>query len=328
MHWLDTLHATLRNDGAFFTDGWGDESILALPLVQPTLPPLPYFNCLSEIRGEHLLQEYRFPSPHPERPLPPESQQAYFRMVLPKSWTLTTPICLHLACTGDQGYDRRYQILAKPLLQYGIGSVILENPFYGIRRPKAQQGTYVRTVSDLWLMGMTATAEARTILVWLHQSGFQRLGVSGISMGGQIASHVASLHPQPLATCCCIAPYSATPVFLEGVLSNYTAWSALHKDKLEAQHLLKAQLDKSALKLFPSPIREDACLWIAASHDAYVPPSSCQQTQQTWPQSSLRWVNSGHISSVIFRRKAFLQGILDAFTRIELPVPERGGWLP
>jgi hypothetical protein len=38
-----------------------------------------------------------------------------------------------------KGFWRRRQMMAKPLLKEGgIASVILENPFYGLRKPKDQ----------------------------------------------------------------------------------------------------------------------------------------------------------------------------------------------
>lgn len=329
MDWLDTLHARLRNDGKFFPQGWGDPEVLARPLVQLQPPPLTEMRRMAEVKHPaHLVWEFRFPSPHPDRPLPKESQNAFCQMVLPKDFDSTTPICLHLPCTGDEGFEGRHNLLALPLLAHGIGSVILENPYYGVRRPPDQKATYVNTVSDLWLMGMTACAEARMLLAWLRQQGFQQLGVSGISMGGQITSHVAALDGQPLAVCACIAPHCATPVFLEGVLSGFTDWKALDPNEKEARRRLKDQLDRSDLKLFPKPPRQDCCIWVAASYDAYVSTESCRLAQATWPASTIRWLASGHVSSVLFRRKAFLRGIVDAFARLALPPAEGGGWLP
>lgn len=46
---------------------------------------------------------------------------------------------VHLAGTGDQTYYRREHFLAKDLLKYGISAVLLENPFYGSRRPKGKK---------------------------------------------------------------------------------------------------------------------------------------------------------------------------------------------
>ena len=329
MYWLDTLHARLRNDGHFFPGGWGDEETLKLSLVQRELPPVGEMRCVSEVENPtHIAREYVFDSPHPERDLPEESREARFLMLLPRDWNLSTRICVHLAATGDAGYEGRHRLLGVPLLAHGIGSIILENPFYGVRRPANQKGTYIDTVSQLWLMGMTAAAEARVILGWLKDQGFTRLGVSGISMGGQITSHVAALHPDPLAVCACIAPHCASPVFLDGVLSRYTNWSALDSDEAVARQRLKAQLDRSDLRLFPKPARPDCCIWVAASYDAYVNADSCRATQATWPESTIRWLVSGHVSSVMFRRKAFMKGILDSFRLLDLPPLDAEGWLP
>lgn len=319
----------MRNDGHFFPGGWGDPEILALSLVQLAQPPVPEFRCLSEAKNpSHIVREYRFASPHPERNLPKESEFARCLMVLPRHWDFSTRICVHLAATGDEGYADRHRLLALPLLAHGIGSIILENPLYGVRRPASQKGTYVDTVSQLWLMGMSAVAEARVILGWLGNEGFYRLGVSGISMGGQLSSHVAALHPEPLAVCACIAPNCATPVFLDGVLSRYIDWKALDPDQAEARRRLKEQLDRSDLKLFPKPPRTDCCIWVAASYDAYVNAEACRLTQATWPASTIRWLASGHVSSVLFRCKAFVKGILDSFALLDLPPLEAGGWLP
>ena len=44
--------------------------------------------------------------------------------------------------------------MALPMLrERGIGSVILEAPFYGLRKPKQQFRSSLREVSDLFLMG-------------------------------------------------------------------------------------------------------------------------------------------------------------------------------
>ena len=41
---------------------------------------------------------------------------------------------VHLAATGDEGFSLRREYIAKPLLEKGIASVVLQVPFYGKRR--------------------------------------------------------------------------------------------------------------------------------------------------------------------------------------------------
>lgn len=70
-------------------------------------------------------------------------------------------MCIHLAGTGDhviikfitlmilgiidinfyfQYYWKRRNLVAKPLMKEGnIGAIILENPFYGVRKPALQK---------------------------------------------------------------------------------------------------------------------------------------------------------------------------------------------
>lgn len=45
-------------------------------------------------------------------------------------------VVIHLAPTGDHTYWRREKGLVEPLLAAGVGSILLQNPFYGERKPK------------------------------------------------------------------------------------------------------------------------------------------------------------------------------------------------
>ena len=58
------------------------------------------------------------------------------------------------AATGDEGFDGRRNRLSVPLAARGIASILLEMPFYGLRRPEGQEGPKVRHVSDAcaWLL--------------------------------------------------------------------------------------------------------------------------------------------------------------------------------
>ena len=77
--------------------------------------------------------------------------------------------------------------MAKPLLQAGIGSIILENPYYGHRKPKDQLRSSLHFVSDIFVMGGCLILESIALLNWLERMGFGPLGVSGISMGGHVS---------------------------------------------------------------------------------------------------------------------------------------------
>jgi Alpha/beta hydrolase domain containing 18 len=73
--------------------------------------------------------------------VPKVAQDAHFQIILPLKWKEEDykPVCLHLAGTGDHYFWRRRNLIAKPLLKEGLGAILLENPFYGLRKPKDQK---------------------------------------------------------------------------------------------------------------------------------------------------------------------------------------------
>jgi len=321
VRWLDLLHARYHNDGLFFSDGFGADAILEESLVQRPLPAPASSPHLKAGETERIL---RFSSPRIDD-LPEASKYAEALVVMPTNWTRGTPVCVQLAATGDEGFMARRTLVAEPLKELGIGSIILENPYYGCRRPKDQDRSYLRKVSDLWAMGLAVVSETRALLEWLREQEFRTLGVCGVSMGGAMVSQAAALTPYPLAVCACIAPHCATPVFLEGVLSKYVDWDALGADGRER---LGKQLDGSDLRLFPLPPRPDCAIWLGAKSDAYVDPTSSMLTAEAWPGSKMKWLKAGHVSTTIFHRTEYIRGIQDGFRRLTRPSQEVGVWLP
>ncbi|XP_064115948.1 protein ABHD18-like isoform X1 [Macrobrachium nipponense] len=182
--------------------------------------------------GDHVLLEAEFTSPfvaHLPGLLPKESEKATFQIVLPKSWqSHLRPTCLHLAGTGDHGFWRRRMLMAKPLLEEaGIASIMLENPFYGCRKPKDQLRSSLHNVSDLFVMGGCLVLESLAIFHWCERMGFGPLGVTGISMGGHMASLAATSWPKPLPLIPCLSWSTASGVFTQGVMSGAINWEML-----------------------------------------------------------------------------------------------------
>ncbi|CAG9791485.1 unnamed protein product [Diatraea saccharalis] len=185
----------------------------------------------------HLLEGY-FITPL-ERYLPgivPEiAQKAHFQVILPVHWPEPTckPVCLHLAGTGDHFFWRRRNLMVKPLLkEAGIGGIILENPFYGLRKPIDQVRSSLHNVSDIFVMGGCLILESLVLFHWCERNGLGPLGVTGLSMGGHMASLAATNWPKPLVLVPCLSWSTASAVFLQGVMSQSINW-----DLLEDQYL-------------------------------------------------------------------------------------------
>jgi pimeloyl-ACP methyl ester carboxylesterase len=204
--------------------------------------------------------------------------------------------------------------LAKRLAQRGIRSLILENPYYGTRHPDPTEPQPIRTVNDFMTMGGAAVSEARGILTWLNEGGWEA-GIAGYSMGGNTAALTSAIVPFPVATAALAASHSPGPVFLDGVLRGGIAWEAL--GGLDQEQALRDALDSvSVLHIDPQP-HTAAAVVVGARSDAYVPTTATEALAKHWPGSDLRLLPGGHATLVWFRKDALADAIVDAFDRLQ-----------
>ncbi|MEM7184341.1 MAG: alpha/beta hydrolase family protein [Spirochaetota bacterium] len=335
---LDSIYSRFSSRNAFFQKGWGDHSSLGYLLA--TEPSDIHLRPVKEISVNWqrekqekglLVRSGNFTSPFEftyeigkERTiitLPQESQKASVLKVLPKEYTLETPIAIHFAATGDQGFTRRKHSLAIPLARQGIGSIILENPFYGIRRPQGQKGDSLEDFTSFLRMSRAATDEGIALIHYLRQTiGFTTLGVTGVSMGGYIALTVAARCNTELATAACIPCHSASPVYVDGLLSRACAWQDLQEElppEKDARKYMRQILEMSDIRNFPLPLCPQAAVIVGAKKDGYIPNFSTHIIHKYWSGSTLRWINTGHVGSFLFHRKDFQQAIIDSFRALK-----------
>ncbi|KAF3693544.1 Protein ABHD18 [Channa argus] len=162
--------------------------------------------------------------------LPPEAIKARFQFIVPKRWKKNRPVCIHLAGTGDHFFWRRRTLMARPMIkEAGMASLLLENPYYGYRKPKDQLRSSLKNVSDLFVMGGALILESTVLLRWLEREGYWPLGITGISMGGYMASLAVTNWPKPIPLIPCLSWSTASSVFTTGVLSKAVNWTELEK---------------------------------------------------------------------------------------------------
>ena len=107
--------------------------------------------------NEVVLLEGKFTSPAleylGEDIIPLEVRTSHFQAVLPRSSLSqggVQPLVLQFAGTGDHFYWRRRNLMALPMLrERNIGSIIIENPYYGLRRPRRQLRSSLHYVSGI-----------------------------------------------------------------------------------------------------------------------------------------------------------------------------------
>ncbi|KAI5642549.1 abhydrolase domain containing 18 domain-containing protein [Phthorimaea operculella] len=81
-------------------------------------------------------------------------------------------------------------------------------------------------------MGGCLILESLVLFHWCERNGLGPLGVTGLSMGGHMASLAATNWPKPLVLVPCLSWSTASAVFLQGVMSQSINW-----DLLEDQYL-------------------------------------------------------------------------------------------
>lgn len=281
--------------------------------------------------------------------LPSESRLAHAELILPEKPAPGRPMVLHLAATGDHGFGRR-EALAIPLAMKGIGSVILESPFYGMRKPQGQSGAKLRYVSDLLLLGRATIEESLFLLNWLSNQGHRKLGISGLSMGGVHACMVAGLFPQELALTPLLAPRSAAAAYCNGALFHATGWKKLSDDVQQREGELRAVIRKAArpsLKVGAArevreilPRGEVTYQKGSNGNQAYHEQSESKHRKQmkdtvewlsSWSESFSRQMrilvesDAAHGNEVAFRRSIWLlEAVLETYTDItRFPKPKR-----
>lgn len=177
--------------------------------------------------------------------LPPEAIKARFQFIVPKRWQKNRPVCIHLAGTGDHFFWRRRTLMARPMIkEAGMASLLLENPYYGYRKPKDQLRSCLKNVSDLFVMGGALILESTVLLRWLEREGYWPLGMTGISMGGYMASLAVTNWPKPIPLIPCLSWSTASSVFTTGVLSKAVNWT-----ELEKQYAINSVFEEEIIKL-------------------------------------------------------------------------------
>ncbi|KAM4811831.1 protein ABHD18 isoform X2 [Urocitellus parryii] len=80
-------------------------------------------------------------------------------------------------------------------------------------KPKDQVRSSLKNVSDLFVMGGALVLESAALLHWLEREGYGPLGMTGISMGGHMASLAVSNWPKPMPLIPCLSWSTASGVF-------------------------------------------------------------------------------------------------------------------
>ena len=303
MHWLDRLAAAvIRRPSIYprlFPDGWGDL-----------------------VRLDHLVKRIREPvisresiTPTFDGTLHEGHPIGFFASpcdVLHVSSSSTRQVVL-FAASNDHTFTARLE-LANYLAMADIGSVLLEQAFYGERRAHAGRQP-VRTVVDFLEMTIAAPTEGLGLIRWIAESGATP-GISGFSMGGSHAAVVGALSRTPLAVAPMAASYSSSPVFTEGVLADSVDWPALGGRETALPRLQELLLALNIANL-PAPPPTASAVFGIAREDGYVPERYSSPIIEHWPGAESVYVAPGHAGFHLWGKRVQAQLIVRAFDRFE-----------
>ena len=319
MHWLDRAAviaaARLAPAKRPFNLGWGDESVVEYYLANAAdVPPIAKVEPMirpARRSGTVVMRNIEFDSPFDM--LPEETRRVKAR------WVTTHPepervVVLH-AAWNDEDYSTRMRF-ARALLPLGIASILPHHPFYGDRRRAGALDTPVPFVSDFCLMGRGAVLEGRSLVRWLIDSGY-RVGVSGYSMGGNIAGFVGVLVGSPVAIAPLAASYAAGPPFMNGVLRHTVAWDALGGETPAVIDRLSRVVHAGSLLNHPPPPHAGAAVILAGTRDGFIPTAAVLAIHRHWPGSEMDWVNAGHASLLLTKRDRMVATIARSFDRLD-----------
>ncbi|MCZ7531911.1 MAG: alpha/beta hydrolase family protein [Acidimicrobiia bacterium] len=293
----------------FFSEGWGDPALLEPPnLSTAPLPAVhPAWVSKEYVGNGHLVRYGTYEVP--DLDLPERSRRGGVMSIEPPH--PHTRIVMLMAAWNE--HDPKVRIAIGHLLaERDIASVIPENPFYGSRHPNPQYDQPIRTVSDFMKMGIAAVTEGRAILTGLRDPRHQ-LGVSGYSMGGNVAAIISATSDFPMATAPLAASHSPAPVFLDGVLRGGIAWDAL--GGMSEAPRLRSVLNSVSVLRVPAPPHAHQAVIVGGRTDGYIPETATQALADHWQESQLRTLRGGHATLVWYRKAALADAIVTSFDR-------------
>jgi hypothetical protein len=314
MHPIDRAAALMIRRGPqrlrIFPAGWGERAVVArmedIDSVTAEPPAINISWARTKYLADRTVRDGTFAA---ITDVPTAAETAFVRSIEPPRGT--GRMCLLMAAWNDHGYDTRQQ-LAGQLLSRGIGSLLLEIPYYGKRRVVGPDEQPIQTVADFARMGLGAVAEGRALL--RHFKSEYTVGVCGYSMGGNIGALVGAAAGFPVAMTPLAASYSPGPVFLDGVISNGIQWQAL--GGIQQRDALRSALTAASVQRLPRPHWAGAAVMVAAKHDGFIPTTAVDRLHRHWTGSELRWRRGGHATLLWRQRHVLADAVADSFERL------------
>ena len=223
----------------------------------------------------------------------------------PGDETVPAVVVLHIL-GGDFELSR---VCCRALSNQGIATLFLKMPYYGPRRPSGKRERMISEDPVKTVARVTqAVKDIRRAADWLEsrdEVDSKRLGITGISLGGIVASLTASVEPRFKNSCLVLAGGDFATLFMESTELDD------ERDAWEGQ-AVTAQEVGAALKMidpltYASRLKGRNVLMMNGRKDTVIPRTCTDQLWELAGKPEIIWWNAGHHSSAIYLPSGLLK---------------------
>ncbi len=193
------------------------------------------------------------------------------------------------------------QMVANSLAREGVAALFIKMPYYGERRSKTNRRRMISRDPDETLEGMTqAVLDIRRAAAWLRnrpEVDAQRMGVTGISLGGIMSALSAPAEPS----------FRKVAIYLGGGNLSTLLWDMEHPEVAEFKKKWLADggtretfLQKMNVVdpvTYAPLLRERDVLMVNAEHDEIIPRDATIALWEASGKPELVWLDAGHITA-------------------------------
>ncbi len=219
-------------------------------------------------------------------------------------------VVLHIL-GGDFELSR---LCCRTLAFQGIGALFLKMPYYGPRRPEGQRVRMISEDPEQTVAGMTqAVLDIRRAAAWLaerEEIDPDRIGITGISLGGMVSALAASAEPRFKNVCLVLAGGDFYRIIVESKETEDLRkhWAQRTFDEAYVRDQL-AQIDPLT---HAHRLRGRRVIMFNARQDEVVPPECTELLWKAAGEPEIHWWQAGHYTAIWHLPKA-LEKMCDFF---------------
>ncbi|CAF1473017.1 unnamed protein product, partial [Rotaria sordida] len=229
--------------------------------------------------------------------VPSQVATAHFQFVLSRDHRFgidSIPIRICYAGTGDHG------------------SILLENPYYDLRKPQDQSRSSLLYVTNLYIMGEELVLETLMLLHWCQKMKLTPAILHDFSLGGYMASLAFTKWPDPPSRQ--FYENKASQTFYD-YLRERNQSIDLNKIVLDLiKDMMRLLMDEftslhNHSRLIQSNIPN--VMFIACTHDGI------SHMNDAWPGIHIRYILHGHVSAFLFNQSGLYHAAAKMLQRQE-----------